>query len=265
MLIDVHCHLTGREYERVGGVAAVLDRARAAGVKAVVCSAFDMDSSYRAAELANRFADVYFCAGFQPQELKKYRDGDLERIAALANHPKCVGIGEIGLDYHYPDNPLKEQQKEIFERQIRLADAAGLPVVVHSRDAAADTLEILRANRAFLKNGALLHCYSYSKEMVGEFAALGMYFSLGGTSTYKGAKKVQESVRRTPADRILTETDSPYLTPEPLRGSFPNEPKNVVRVLENLAVLREEKKEALEKQISQNAKRLFFRLKTEEL
>ena len=218
MLIDVHCHLTGREYERVGGVAAVLDRARAAGVKAVVCSAFDMDSSYRAAELANRFADVYFCAGFQPQELKKYRVGDLERIAALANHPKCVGIGEIGLDYHYPDNPLKEQQKEIFERQIRLADEAGLPVVVHSRDAAADTLESLRANRAFLKNGALLHCYSYSKEMVREFAALGMYFSLGGTSTYKNAKKIHENARAIPADRLVSETDSPYLTPEPLRG-----------------------------------------------
>ncbi len=261
MLIDVHCHLTGREYERVGGVAAVLDRARAAGVKAVVCSAFDMDSSYRAAELANRFSDVYFCAGFQPQELKKYRDGDLERIAALASDPKCVGIGEIGLDYHYPDNPLKEQQKEIFERQIRLADAAGLPVVVHSRDAAADTLEILRANRAFLKNGALLHCYSYSKEMVGEFAALGMYFSLGGTSTYKNAKKIHENARAIPADRLVSETDSPYLTPEPFRGSFPNEPEKVKYVVENLARLREEKKEELEERIFANAKRLFPRLK----
>lgn len=136
---------------------------------------------------------------------------------------------------------------------------------MHSRDAAADTLELLKDNAELLKRGGLLHCYSYSAEMLREFAALGFYFSFGGTSTYKGAKKVQESVRRTPADRILTETDSPYLTPEPLRGSFPNEPKNVVRVLENLAVLREEKKEALEKQISQNAKRLFFRLKTEEL
>lgn len=120
MLIDVHCHLTGREYERVGGVTAVLDRARAAGVKAVVCSAFDMDSSYRAAELANRFADVYFCAGFQPQELKKYRDGDLERIAALANHPKCVGIGEIGLDYHYPDQSFEGAA----EGNFRAADTA---------------------------------------------------------------------------------------------------------------------------------------------
>ena len=134
-------------------------------------------------------------------------------------------------------------------------------MVVHSRDAAADTLEILRANRAFLKNGALLHCYSYSKEMVGEFAALGMYFSLGGTSTYKNAKKIHENARAIPADRLVSETDSPYLTPEPFRGSFPNEPEKVKYVVENLARLREEKKEELEERIFANAKRLFPRLK----
>lgn len=261
MLIDVHCHLTGGEYERSGGVSAVLERARAAGVGAVICSGFDLDSSYRAAELAEKYEDVYFCAGFQPQELKKYRDGDLERIAALANASKCVGIGEIGLDYHYPDNPRKELQKEIFVRQIRLADEAGLPIVVHSRDAAADTLEILRANRAFLKNGALLHCYSYSKETAKDFAALGMYFSFGGTSTYKNAERVRENARAIASDRLLSETDSPYLTPEPFRGNFPNEPKNVKYVTENLARLREENEEELEERIFANAKRLFPRLK----
>ena len=265
MSIDVHCHLTGGEYQRAGGLSAVLSRAREAGVTACVCSGFDLPSSAAAAGLAEKYEAVYFCAGFQPQELKKYREGDLGKIKELTAHPKCVAVGEIGLDYHYPDNPARELQKEIFSAQLKLADEAGLPVVVHSRDAAADTLELLKDNAELLKRGGLLHCYSYSAEMLREFAALGFYFSFGGTSTYKGANKVQESVRRTPADRILTETDSPYLTPEPLRGSFPNEPKNVVRVLENLAVLREEKKEALEKQISQNAKRLFFRLKTEEL
>lgn len=261
MLIDVHCHLTGGEYERSGGVSAVLERARAAGVGAVICSGFDLDSSYRAAELAEKYEDVYFCAGFQPQELKKYRDGDLERIAELANASKCVGIGEIGLDYHYPDNPQRELQKEIFVRQIRLADEAGLPIVVHSRDAAADTLEILRTNRAFLKNGALLHCYSYSKEMANDFAALGMYFSFGGTSTYKNAERIRENARAIASDRLLSETDSPYLTPEPFRGNFPNEPKNVKYVTENLARLREENEEELEERIFANAKRLFPRLK----
>ena len=130
---------------------------------------------------------MYFCAGFQPQELKKYREGDLGKIKALTAHPKCVAVGEIGLDYHYPDNPARELQKEIFSAQLKLADEAGLPVVVHSRDAAADTLELLKDNAELLKRGGLLHCYSYSAEMLREFAALGFYFSFGGTSTYKGA------------------------------------------------------------------------------
>ena len=200
MSIDVHCHLTGGEYQRAGGLSAVLSRAREAGVTACVCSGFDLPSSAAAAGLAEKYEDVYFCAGFQPQELKKYREGDLGKIKALTAHPKCVAVGEIGLDYHYPDNPARELQKEIFSAQLKLADEAGLPVVVHSRDAAADTLELLKDNAELLKRGGLLHCYSYSAEMLREFAALGFYFSFGGTSTYKGAKKVQESVRRTPAD-----------------------------------------------------------------
>ena len=145
MSIDVHCHLTGGEYQRAGGLSAVLSRAREAGVTACVCSGFDLPSSAAAAGLAEKYEDVYFCAGFQPQELKKYREGDLGKIKALTAHPKCVAVGEIGLDYHYPDNPARELQKEIFSAQLKLADEAGLPVVVHSRDAAADTLELLKA------------------------------------------------------------------------------------------------------------------------
>lgn len=170
-------------------------------------------------------------------------------------------MGEIGIDRHFPDNPSVELQRELFVRQIALADDAGLPIVVHSRDGAAETLDILRANAARLKRGGLMHCYSYSAEMTGAFAALGMYFSFGGTSTFKNAKKVHESARAVPADRILSETDSPYLTPVPCRGQFPNEPKNVGLVVRNLAELRKEKEEALEEQIFANAKRLFFRLK----
>lgn len=260
MIIDVHCHLTGGEYEDFGGVAGALERARAAGVRAVICSAFDLESSYRSAELAEKFGNVYFCVGFQPQELKKYREGDLDKLAELAKAPKCVAVGEIGLDRHYEDNPPEELQKELFVRQLYLADGAGLPVVIHSRDAAAETLEILKENERLLKKGGLLHCYSYSAEMVKDFAALGLYFSLGGTSTYKNAKKIHENAKRIPADRLLSETDSPYLSPEPLRGAFPNEPARVKYVVENLARLREEKEEELEKQLFENAKRLFFRL-----
>lgn len=261
MIIDVHCHLTGGEYERFGGVSAVLERAREAGVGAVICSAFDLESSYRSAELAERYEEVYFCVGFQPQELKKYREGDLDEIAELAKAPKCVAIGEIGLDRHYEDNPPEALQRELFVRQLYLADEAGLPVVIHSRDAAAETLGILRENVGRLKKGGLLHCYSYSAEMAEDFAALGLYFSLGGTSTYKNARRIHENAKKIPADRLLSETDSPYLSPEPLRGVFPNEPARVKYVVENLARLRGEKEEELEKRLSDNAKRLFFRMR----
>ena len=174
MFIDVHCHLTGGEYEGVGGVEAVLSRARDAGVTAFVSSGFDLASSRAAAELSARHADVYFTAGFQPEELGKYREGDLAEIAALAKESKCVAVGEIGLDYHFPDNPPRELQRELFVRQLRLADELGLPVVVHSRDGAAETLELLQSEADRLRFGGLMHCYSYSAEMVGAFAALGM-------------------------------------------------------------------------------------------
>ncbi|MBR2646602.1 MAG: TatD family hydrolase [Clostridia bacterium] len=261
MYIDAHCHLTGSEFETVGGVDEVLRRAKGNGVGRIVCSGFDLDSSIIAARLSEAHEEVYFCAGFHPSELKKYNDGDLEKIRELCAHEKCVAVGEIGLDYHFEDNPTPQMQRRLFIEQLRLADEVGLPVVLHSRDAAQETLEILRENVGLLKKGGLLHCYSYSVEMLELFAALGLSFSFGGTSTFKNAKKVQECVQRIPATRILSETDCPYLTPVPYRGVFPNEPKNVKYVVENLAALRNENTEALEERIVENTKTLFFKLK----
>ena len=179
--------------------------------------------------------------------MDKYNEGDLEKLAALCGHEKCVAVGEIGLDYHFEDNPSPETQRELFLRQLILADELGLPVVLHSRDAAQETLELLQANKHLLKKGGLMHCYSYSAEMTKDFLEL--------------AKKVVESVQRIPAHRILTETDCPYLTPVPFRGVFPNEPKNVKHVADNMASLRNENIEELKKQVLQNAKQLFFKLK----
>ncbi|MBQ8446191.1 MAG: TatD family hydrolase [Clostridia bacterium] len=261
MYIDIHCHLTGGEYEEIGGVDGVLARARENGVGRIVCSGFDLTSSYIAAEIAARHDDVYFTAGFHPSELHKYQDGDLEKLRALCADQKCIAVGEIGLDYHFDDNPAPEMQRELFIRQMTLADEVGLPVVLHSRDAAQETLQILTENKELLKKGGLMHCYSYSPEMVADFAALGLYFSFGGPSTFKNAKKVQECVQRVPCNRILSETDCPYLTPVPFRGTFPNEPKNVKHIVENMAILRNENEKELQKQILDNAKTLFFRLK----
>ncbi len=261
MYIDVHCHLTGSEYDEVGGVKEVVARAHAHGVERMICSGFDLDSSRIAAKLSEEYVGVYFCAGFHPSELDKYREGDLEEIRALSRHEKCVAIGEIGLDYHFEDNPAPQRQRELFLRQLQLADEEGLPVVLHSRDAAQETLEILQENRTLLKKGGLMHCYSYSAEMTKDFLDLGLSFSFGGPSTFKNAKKVQECVQRIPATRILSETDCPYLTPVPYRGVFPNQPKNVTYVVENMAALRNEKEEELKNVLLKNAKTLFFKLK----
>ncbi|MBQ3220625.1 MAG: TatD family hydrolase [Clostridia bacterium] len=261
MLIDAHCHLTGDEYEETGGVARAIARAKEAGVGIIVCSGFDLDSSIKAKSLAEAHEGVYFCAGFHPSELNEYQEGDLEEIAKLCQSDKCVAVGEIGLDYHFDDNPPKPLQKELFEKQLRLACEAGLPVVLHSRDAAADTLEILEQNRELLKFGGLMHCYSYSPEMSDAFCALGLHFSFGGPCTFKNAKKVWESVQRIPAHRILSETDCPYLTPVPFRGTFPNEPSMVSFVVEKLASLKGVSTEEMQKRIYDNAKALFFKLK----
>ena len=261
MYIDVHCHLTGGEFDEIGGVDGVIARAKENGVGIVICSGFDLGSSIIAKNLSEQYEEVYFSAGFHPSELAKYKEGDLERLTELCRHEKCVAVGEIGLDYHFEDNPDPETQREFFLQQLTIADELGLPVVLHSRDAAQETLQLLQANKHLLKKGGLMHCYSYSAEMAQEFLVLGLSFSFGGPSTFKNAKKVWECVQRIPADRILTETDCPYLTPVPYRGVFPNEPKNVKYIAENMAALRNENEEELKKQVLQNAKKLFFRLK----
>ncbi len=260
-MIDIHCHLTGDDYDELGGADEVLFHAKRDGVSLVVCSGYDLDSSKESQKIAERNDGVYFCAGFHPSELDKFKDGDLERLFELCKHEKCVAVGEIGLDYHFDDNPSKDTQKEFFIKQLQIADELALPVVIHSRDSAQDTLEILKANRHLLKYGGLLHCYSYSPEMVESFSLLGLYFSFGGPCTFKNAKKVQESVRLVPATRLLSETDAPYLTPVPHRGEFPNQPKYVKYALEKMAEIREENVKELEKQIDENAKRLFSKLK----
>lgn len=261
MYIDVHCHLTGKEFDEVGGLDEVICRAKQNGVDRIICSGFDLDSSIRAKEISEAFADVYFCAGFHPSELAKYREGNLDELRTLCKHEKCVAVGEIGLDYHFDDNPTPELQRDLFVRQLVLADELGLPVVIHSRDAAQETLQILQQNSGLLKRKGLLHCYSYSPEMMHCFLKLGLYFSFGGPITFKNAKKAQECVRSIPASHLLSETDCPYLTPTPFRGVFPNEPKNVKHVVEMMAELRGENEKELKNQILHNAKTLFFKLR----
>ena len=261
MYIDVHCHLTGDDYDEVGGVDEVVRRAVECGVGRLICSGYDLPTSMQARALAERHEEVYFSAGFHPSELDKGNADDLKSLEDVCRHEKCVAVGEIGLDYHFDDNPSKDKQEQTFVEQMRLAEKLGLPIVVHSRDAAADTLRILQENASLLKKGGLLHCYSYSAEMLPEFLALGLYTSFGGPCTFKNANKVQKCVQSVPGGRILTETDCPYLTPVPYRGQFPNEPKHILPIVRQMAAIRGETEKEIEEQVLENAKRLFFKMK----
>ncbi len=254
--IDVHCHLTGGEYGDIGGL---IEKTESVGVKKVITAGFDLSSSEAGAELSERYPCVYFTAGFHPTELKKYREGDLERIEALLNHPKCVALGEIGLDYHYEDTD-KTLQHELFLRQLEIAARAGMPVQIHSRDCAEDMPVLLKEHAALLSNGALLHCYSHSPELAREFSKLGIYFSFGGTSTWKGSKRAKKSIAAISLERLLTETDSPYLPPASLYGTFPNTPASIPEITANMAEIKGVEAGIMAEQVWANAHRLFKKL-----
>jgi len=258
MYIDVHCHLDLYTY---GDLDELIKKFNKSGVEKVITVGFDLPSSYLARDLAERFPCVYFAAGFHPTELSKYREGDLGEIEKLLSHPKCVALGEIGLDYHYPDTN-KALQRDIFVRQLILADKFCMPVQIHSRDCAEDMLGVLTEYKSLLKNGALLHCYSHSAEMVTSFAALGLYFSFGGASTWKGAKKARRSIAAIDANRLLTETDSPYMPPQSIYGTFPNSSLSVPEILKNIAEANGVNEEEMESLVWQNAHRLFKKLGT---
>lgn len=254
--IDVHCHLTGGEY---GDLCDLVSKMQAVGVKKVITAGFDLPSSQAGAELSERFSCVYFTAGFHPTELHKYAEGDLDKIEALLSHPKCVALGEIGLDYHYEDTN-KPLQHELFFRQLEIAAKRGMPVQIHSRDCAEDMRSFLCDHAHLLKHGALLHCYSHSPELAREFEKLGIYFSFGGTSTWKGSKRAKKSIAAISPERLLTETDSPYLPPQSLYGTFPNTPASIPEIAANMAGIKELDIAHLTVQVWKNAHMLFPKL-----
>lgn len=234
MFIDVHCHLNYQDY---GSLENLLSDCAAAGVTRIITVGYDVESSLLCRDIAESHVGVYFCAGFHPTELKKYKDGDLDKIAELCTHPKCVALGEIGLDYHYPDTD-RELQAKVFNAQLRLAYELKMPVQIHSRDCAEDMLNAIKADSQLIKYGALLHCYSHSPELAEEFAKFGIYFSFGGTSTYRRSKKPRRAISALPPERLLTETDSPYLAPSLKFGQFPNTPLSIPEIAANMAELK---------------------------
>ena len=254
--IDVHCHINAEDY---GNVFELLEKIYSAGVKKIITVGFDLPSSNYCKELAEKYDWVYFTAGYHPTELKNHQKGDLYKIEELCKHKKCVAVGEIGLDYHYPDTD-KALQKELFYSQIELANSLKLPVQIHSRDCCEDTLNAVKQNLSKLNNGAMLHCYSYSVEIAQIFCDMGLYFSFGGTSTYKGSKRAQRAIKALPQNRLLTETDSPYLPPKSIYGTFPNTPISIPEITANMAAVKEIEEGEMRSQIWQTAHNFFAKL-----
>ena len=251
-LVDVHAHILDACFEN--DLDEVVKRADDSGVRKIICSAYDLSSSQKAVEIANKYEKVYATVGIHPENLEGVNFGtDKNKLCQLAENKKVVAIGEIGLDYHFTSEN-KDLQKEIFEKQIQLANELNLPIVVHSRDAMGDTIELLKKNKP--KKESLMHCYSGSIESAKILINLGFAFSFGGVVTFKNAKNVVEVVKNLPMDKILLETDCHYMTPVPFRGQR-NEPKNVVYVADEIARIKGLNIEEVAKITTENAKRIF--------
>lgn len=254
MFVDTHLHLNDEQYQ--DDLDEVIARARRAGVGFMLCVGWDIPSSIKAVEIANKYPEVYAAVGVHPENLEGVTLDDLNKLRELAKEPKVIAIGEIGFDFHwYKKEEAYENQKKFFEAQVKLANELNLPISIHAREAAEPTYELLK--RVPPKAGAVLHCYSGSKEMITRFLEIpNIYFGFDGPTTFKNAKEPKENVAFVPANRLLSETDSPYLAPVPYRGKR-NEPAYVTEIVKNIAVLRGTSDIEISRQIAQNTEKLF--------
>ncbi|MBD8071029.1 TatD family hydrolase [Bacillus sp. PS06] len=252
MLIDTHAHLNALQYEE--DVEEVIERALAEGVSRIVVVGFDRDTITKAMELIDQYDFIYATIGWHPVDAIDMTDEDLEWIEKLSEHPKVVGIGEMGLDYYWDKSP-KDVQKEVFRKQIALAKKVKLPIIIHNRDATADIVEILKEENA-AEVGGIMHCFTGSYEVAKQCMDMNFYISFGGPVTFKNAKQPKEVAKQIPLDRLLIETDCPYLTPHPFRGKR-NEPAYVKYIAEQIAELKEVTFEEIAEKTSDNAKKIF--------
>ncbi|MCY1352707.1 putative metal-dependent hydrolase YcfH [compost metagenome] len=254
MLVDSHCHLDRLDLTAHGGsLDAALDAARACGVGHFLCIGVSADNAAAVKALAERYEDVDCSVGVHPLDLQPGAAPALDWLLGELQHPGVVAIGETGLDYHY-EPEAAELQQEAFRLHLEAARITGKPVIVHTREARADTLALLR--EAALPQAGVLHCFTEDWEMARAALDIGFYISLSGIVTFRNADALREVARRVPADRLLVETDSPYLAPIPHRGK-PNLPQYVREVAEFLASVRGTSYEALAEQTTANFQRLF--------
>ena len=260
MLIDTHCHLNDEKL--LYFTPDIISTSEKDKIKGYICIGTDKKTSLIAVKESQIFNPVYATVGYHPDYANDYNEKIEEELSILAQNEKVVAIGEIGLDYYYKDCPPKEIQKDVFEKQLNLASKLNLPVVIHIRDAFGDAIEVLKNNQSKLKNGGVIHCYSGSIETAKILLDMGFYLSFNGVITFKNAKKNVEVLKTIPLDRILVETDSPYLSPEPFRGQI-NEPKNVNIVVDKMSEILCIDRQKLVEILNNNAKNLFKKLKIE--
>ncbi|MDD5359905.1 MAG: TatD family hydrolase [Sulfurovaceae bacterium] len=254
MIIDTHCHLDDDRYR--DDLDEVINRAVKNSVEMFIIPAGDPDTLKRAIEISESYVNVYFAVGTHPYDAIKYSRDFIEEFIS---HPKCVAVGECGLDYYrLPDdkNEIEKEkkiQKEVFVDQIELANKYNKPLIVHIRDASHDSLEILEHYAG--EQGGVLHCYNADHELL-KLAKKGFYYGIGGVITFANARKLVEVYSRIPSDRLLIETDAPYLTPHPYRGQR-NEPSYCTFVAQKMAELSGISSDEISEITTQNAKRLF--------
>jgi len=250
MIFDTHAHYDDEAFNEDRD--ALLDSIHKKGVELIIDPGCTLESSIRAIELAEKYPFIYAAVGIHPEELGDYTDNNLKEIEKLAAHPKCAAIGEIGLDYYW-DDTHKQEQKELFIRQTELALKLGKPVIIHDREAHGDSFEIVRRYKDLR---GVFHCYSGSAEMAKELLKMGWYLGFDGPVTYKNARKTIEVLEICPLDRILIETDSPYLSPVPMRGKR-NDSANLEYVAGKIAEIKGESFENICRITTENGRRLF--------
>jgi len=248
-VIDTHAHLTSNDFR--GDLAAVLRRARDAGVRAIITVGYDLASSLASVRLSEVEEDVYAAVGIHPHDARLLDEEALRTLEDLAAHPKVVAIGEIGLDFYRNLSPRRMQERA-FRRQIRLALKLGLPVIIHDRDAHRRVIEILKSEKV---SHGVMHCFSGDINVARQALAMGLHISFAGPITY-GGKRIIDILRRIPHERILIETDCPYLAPVPYRGKR-NEPAYVRLVAERLAAILGKSLGEIDAMTETNARTLF--------
>ncbi|WP_174615330.1 TatD family hydrolase [Virgibacillus ihumii] len=252
MLVDTHVHLNARQFFEDRD--ETIQRAFDAGVKYMVVVGFDRETIPLAIEIAEQYETIYAAVGWHPVDAIDMTQEDLDWIEELSAHQKVVAIGEMGLDYHWDKSP-KEIQKEVFRKQINLAKKVKMPIIIHNREATEDIIEVMQEENAE-EVGGIMHCYNDAPDYIQACLDMNFYISLGGPVTFKNATLPKEVAVQVPKDRLLVETDAPFLAPHPNRGKR-NEPAYVKLVAEKVAELRETSFEELSKITTENAFQLF--------